>query len=136
MKISLLTHRAKALESLPIARTCLVNGQMQCLHRVHGEECAMASATMGHLDLNPQLWFYTGQSTELLSNRCLVPTVTSLEHLLCLGLQLGPSSDTSLSLGLYIILEEILNYRLHTCHCFNQGIDSRIPCPQSLKAEL
>jgi len=57
-------------------------------------------------------------------------------HLLCLGPQRGPSSGLSLSLGLYIILKEMPNYRLHTCHCFNPGINSWIPCPQSLKAEL
>lgn len=52
-------------------------------------------------------------------------------HLLCLGPQWGPSSGLSLSLGHYIILKEILNYTLHTCHCFNPGVNSWISCPRA-----
>lgn len=57
------THCAKALGTSPRARTCLgvfvshiCTGKWanEMLQRVHGEEYAMTSGIMDHLDLNPQ----------------------------------------------------------------------------------
>lgn len=63
MRTSLLAYCAKALETSPIARTCLgafvshiYAGKWanEMLQRVHGEEYAMNSDIVDHLDLNPQ----------------------------------------------------------------------------------
>lgn len=80
VKMSLLTHWARTLKSLPTARTwggvlffhiCASQRANAILHRARSAGCSMPSAAMGHLDLNPWSGFHISHSTELLSKRRL-----------------------------------------------------------------
>lgn len=80
VKMSLLTYWARALKSLPTARTCrgvlffhICASQRAnaILHRARRAGFSMPSAAMGHLDLNPWSGCHISHSTELLSKGCL-----------------------------------------------------------------